>query len=661
MNNVSGGGGSGGVQCSGCCRRVGRSTTTTTSTTTTEHPSIPTYKNEEATEPPGAVPLELGGGGCCSACVWAALRPARKRHAVALDLWTEARATLARNRRHDPFVATTTTTRGSIPLPPTTATTIEALADQSRTLQRLYNELRSDCTAAAQELGHWQMRNRQTDDDRSQHHQLRDEQYQHHQQQQHHHLALGAAGVERSKNAIAHQRLTLQRLGRAILRADTNDDVNNDEEIDKAPDSKVEQVAPMDTPAILPSSGDRDRHQNKSSSSSSGGALEQAIAMAKTHARNLRFQWALEAFRMHRLQVVAVEPQHHHHHPFVRNTHNNTATEERDSGNRTTSPTTTTTTTTNPRPPLPLPRPVGSGIGKIGGLPLPHAGPELYGVLPREELQSALRLVAQLTSVLAQCLRIRLPHPIWLGWRPPSHHTNNTNDATTTNAVAAAATTSSLEPNRDIADFAKNRHDGTVRGGSTFSIHKPSSLLSASTIASALQEQASMLMRDSLFSPPKKSLSNYGSAPPPATTTFSSTSNASSRFANSGAYTNGDSTGSMMNASQVVAQRVRHAVVAVLAEQDDPLCSTYYALSYADSNSNDIYTSNTNNTNYNNSTTTNNRHQDDQEFGIALQLLQNNVVALCIRSGVPVAQLWSGEALLGNLYTLQKFCEIQAI
>jgi hypothetical protein len=50
-------------------------------------------------------------------------------------------------------------------------------------------------------------------------------------------------------------------------------------------------------------------------------------------------------------------------------------------------------------------------------------------------------------------------------------------------------------------------------------------------------------------------------------------------------------------------------------------------------------------------------HQD--EFAIALQLLQNNVIALCIRSGVPVAKLWPGEAVLLNLQALKEYCGTQ--
>jgi hypothetical protein len=50
-------------------------------------------------------------------------------------------------------------------------------------------------------------------------------------------------------------------------------------------------------------------------------------------------------------------------------------------------------------------------------------------------------------------------------------------------------------------------------------------------------------------------------------------------------------------------------------------------------------------------------NQDD--FAIALQLLQNNVIVLCIRAGVPVAKLWPAEAMLLNLHALDAYCEEQ--
>jgi hypothetical protein len=51
---------------------------------------------------------------------------------------------------------------------------------------------------------------------------------------------------------------------------------------------------------------------------------------------------------------------------------------------------------------------------------------------------------------------------------------------------------------------------------------------------------------------------------------------------------------------------------------------------------------------------------DADHFAIALQLLQNNVICLCIRAGVPVTNLWPAQAVLLNLQALQEFCQEQA-
>ena len=116
------------------------------------------------------------------------------------------------------------------------------------------------------------------------------------------------------------------------------------------------------------------------------GSLHHALDVASKQVRFLRFQWARKALAMHRLDI---DP----------NDTKMTPLQERRSQK-------TTTTVPTPRR--------ARGIGKIGGLPLPHAGPELYGVLPPKELQSALRLVASVTCTVARCLGIVLPHPILL-------------------------------------------------------------------------------------------------------------------------------------------------------------------------------------------------------------------------------------------------------
>jgi hypothetical protein len=110
---------------------------------------------------------------------------------------------------------------------------------------------------------------------------------------------------------------------------------------------------------------------NRSLFSPEEGAMHRERISSMNSIRRIRFAWALQAFKMF---PVDVSPETKR--PTQRQVH-------------------------------------VRGIGKIGGLPLPHA-PELYGPLPRRELHSALRLVASLTLTLARCLNVALPHPILL-------------------------------------------------------------------------------------------------------------------------------------------------------------------------------------------------------------------------------------------------------
>mmetsp|Transcript_9718 Transcript_9718/g.14454 ORF Transcript_9718/g.14454 Transcript_9718/m.14454 type:complete len:126 (-) Transcript_9718:429-806(-) len=48
--------------------------------------------------------------------------------------------------------------------------------------------------------------------------------------------------------------------------------------------------------------------------------------------------------------------------------------------------------------------------------------------------------------------------------------------------------------------------------------------------------------------------------------------------------------------------------------------------------------------------------REKEQFTIGLQLLQNNIIALSIQAGVPVATLWPAEAMLLNLFSLKLFC-----
>lgn len=262
-------------------------------------------------------------------------------------------------------------------------------------------------------------------------------------------------------------------------------------------------------------------------------AMTMAIEHSKRKVRALRFHWALAAFKMHRLDVELNEED---------------------------------------RSKLLAGRiKHARGIGKIGGLPLPHAGPELFGVLPPDELQSALRLVASLTSLLSRCLGIILPHPILL------------------RQEARVA--------KDIADFDDEasllfpENDDTMPsdplGSSTSSLVAMAGRATRTALSSAIGSSTAQRQWSS-------ARESHVSAPP------------------------------SMDPDKV-SKRIKHSAAAVLAE-DQSKNSSLYVLSGQSIN--------------------------EDQFAIALQLLQNDVVALCIRAGVPVANLWPAEAVLLNLHAL---------
>lgn len=277
---------------------------------------------------------------------------------------------------------------------------------------------------------------------------------------------------------------------------------------------------------------------NHNSESNSASSLAHVLYTSRQRARVLRFQWACTAFLMHRLQIDSAV--------FTKKQSDLVGLQQKRA----------------------------RGVGKICGLPLPHAGPELYGVLPPDELQSALRMVASLTNLVSRCLGILLPHPILL--RP-------------------LAFDGSSPGNGDIADCQRDE-PCAQRPHSSNSTEQELSL-------EALAECASKRI---LHTPTKQIMPGGGQYVSPPS----------------------------MDPQQV-RERIFRSQTALLAENESAESSTYALQPPSDKDS------------------------DNDSFGIALQLLQNNVVALCIRAGVPVTNLWPAQAVLLNLHALQAFCQLQ--
>jgi len=291
------------------------------------------------------------------------------------------------------------------------------------------------------------------------------------------------------------------------------------------------------------------------------GSLAHALEQGRRQVRLLRFEWAKRAFLMHRLDVT-IPP-------------------EAASSN-------SKTTTSRPK--------VAKGIGKIGGLPLPHAGAELYGVLPPQELESALRLVASVTSLVASCLGIVLPHPILL-WASSS-------------SSLSASSSHDLAQDTPTPETPKTTKDPVPVEKFSTNITMPSSLAASTASLANLMGQTAKKV--------------WGGATAAAA-------------AVKNPLLLEDTPQSMVVPpsmdSNVVKERMRHAAAAILAE-DHSSHGSSYSLSA--------------------------KVTTEDQYAIALQLLQNDIVILCIRAGVPVAKLWPAQALLLNLQALHEFCQEQA-
>jgi Vacuolar sorting 38 and autophagy-related subunit 14 len=321
------------------------------------------------------------------------------------------------------------------------------------------------------------------------------------------------------------------------------------------------------------------------------GSMMSAIHQATNQVRILRFQWARKVLSMHRLDIdpedIKLTPVQKRR-QFV-------------------------------QPEQQLQR-RARGIAKIAGLPLPNAGPELYGVLPPRELQSALRLVAMVTSTVACCLGIVLPHPILLSMSngPSGDITDTVSEELLLQRrrQMGGQGDGGRHPSRwgDVGSdqpYYQNLGNPFTTSGNGLSSNTHTQAGSSSTTS-----LLSMMDGSYWTTKAKKALAKATGQQtvektplPSQTNTFIPPST--------------DAT--------IVAQRLSHATAAILA--DDATISN---------NSSKF------------SLSTESMHAD--EFAIALQLLQNNVIVLCIRAGVPVAKLWPAEAMLLNLHELDQYC-----
>jgi hypothetical protein len=105
---------------------------------------------------------------------------------------------------------------------------------------------------------------------------------------------------------------------------------------------------------------------------------------------------------------------------------------------------------------------------------------------------------------------------------------------------------------------------------------------------------------------------------------------------------------------------VSHAAFAVLLENNETGAAEF-ALNpprwkEETNHSNDSHHSSNNSNKPHGFSTRDEFHIAEEKFSTGLQLLQNDVIALCFRAGVDASSLWPAESLLLNLYSLLCHC-----
>jgi len=379
-----------------------------------------------------------------------------------------------------------------------------------------------------------------------------------------------------------------------------------------------------------------------------GTSLSDALDRLTKEVRRERFQLALRAFDMHRIDIGREMVE--------------TLQREDSSGGD-------SLTVRTP-----------SGIGKIGGLPLPHAGPTLYSFLPRNVLSSSLRMVSSLTLTLARCLSILLPHPILLRPSIPNARASRRGANSSGGAKSQQGDiidVATLPANWDSGFTFGEDLDGAAEDGRQMQNPVPSP--SPTAVSSSISSLKSLMGSS-------PSIRSFGKALARAATGGNHTNSSNKSCDNKQQTSQAERVRRHDNNKESkpppmdeisISRRLQHACAAVLCESvrvgeggGDPIpVGAEYALvpprwsdtpgaakssselsvavrsksgGEPDGNSaSDISTAEV-------------MREQEERFAIGLQLLQNDVAALCIRAGVPVATLWPAEALLLNLYSLRE-------
>lgn len=319
---------------------------------------------------------------------------------------------------------------------------------------------------------------------------------------------------------------------------------------------------------------------------------------------------------------------------------------------------------------------VPSGIGNIFGLCVPHRGPnDFHGIIPRDVLISSLRAIASLTNLLARCLGIDLPHPIVLRAVSPTYMTESS-PCQREQAFIQDTTTDIVQ---SVSSYSCGIYDRNTRGNrmTLFSdldqLNPPTSQIRLNTPTT---EPISTGSKSVLMPPKSNIIMDHGKISSSTASLMSlvgSSSNVISRAAHraldkmKGVHHVDASFSTMSHEPTSQQQHVKSS----LKENSSP--EDHYPPSM-DKSSIDariqyascaiIYESNFLR---NGVTPTSVKYElkpptkgmDDQSYSIGLLLLQNDIVALAIRAGVPISMMWPAEAMLLNLHSLFLYCQNQ--
>jgi len=399
-----------------------------------------------------------------------------------------------------------------------------------------------------------------------------------------------------------------------------------------------------------------------------GGGLKDALVTGTKQIQTLRFQYACKVFVMHKIDVGEQYTSN--------NNKKNENEEQQHSGNNNSNLSAT-------------------GVGKIGNLPLPHAGPVLYGVVPRMVLASSLRWVASLTQLVARCLGVVLPHPILVCFKECRQCGCMYDFTSDVIDMLDDADSDDEYCDHDEMICSACLNEGHQNTATTTTI-KQQSIKPLTSSATSTQSQRRSSLLKLVGKSARKAISLTTSATSRAISQYSSSSSSidldqsvmsshvQQQQRSSCQQSKTHSTKSTTDngvVSMSLESKINHATFAHLRESHDA-SATEYVLDPPRWNEEGSTTTRSNSSNNslddtNDSergvdsmdnakrthTTFNTReefHIAEEKFATGLQLLQNNVLSLCFRVGVRIDTLWPAESMLLNLNSLWIHCQKMA-